>query len=111
MGTRTKAWGLKRYGHQTKLHYMSFIDCGNVRYAFVIEDPVKATAFFRYFLFGKYDLNSVYSNSLTNNPIRGSNYQLAGLQAVIAAIGNASVNGIGIYKSTNPQKNQYEKKN
>ncbi|MBL7702418.1 MAG: hypothetical protein JNM14_09215 [Ferruginibacter sp.] len=103
--------GLNTHGHQTRLHYMRFIDCGNVRYALVIEDPAKATLFFRNVVFGREDISLNYFNSLNNNPIRSSNYQQAGLEAVIAAIGNTFVNGIGIYKSTNSEKTIYEKKN
>ena len=103
--------GIKTHGHQNQLHFTRFVECGNVRYAFVIEDPVKAAAFFRNITFGRLDVYEIYLNSLNNNPIRSTNYQQAGLEATIAVIGSSSVNGIGIYKSTNTQKTEYEKKN
>lgn len=102
---------LNSHGHQSKLNFTSFIDCGNIRFAFVIENNVKANTFFRNINFAKYDMSAVYFNSLYNNPLRSSNYQLAGIQAVVAAIGNASASGIGFYKSTNPQKTEYTKIN
>ncbi|MFZ1786350.1 MAG: hypothetical protein WAU23_14185 [Ferruginibacter sp.] len=103
--------GIKTGAHQTQLNFVRFIECGNVRYAFVIENPTKAAAFFRNVTFGRLDVSEVYQNSLKNNPIRSTNYQQAGVEATIAVIGNSSTNGIALYMSTNPQKNQYVKLN
>jgi hypothetical protein len=102
---------LNAHGHQTKLHFVSFVDCGNVRFAIVIEDPIKANTFFRNVNFGNFDVYETYMNSLNNNPLRGINYQQAGLEATIAVIGSASSNGIAVYKSTDILKTEYEKKN
>jgi hypothetical protein len=103
--------GLNAHGHQTKRHFISIIECGNVRSALVIEDPIKANQFFRNVNFGNFDVYTTYMNSLNNNPIRHTNYQQAGLDAVKAVLGDTSVSGIAIYKSTNTQKTEYEKKN
>lgn len=102
---------LNSHGHQSKLNYISFIDCGNVRYAFAIQDVTKANAFFRAINSGRDNILDQYSNLLQANANYNSNYQKAGQETVIAIIGAAALNGIGFYKSTNAAKTQYQKLN
>jgi len=97
------------HGHQTIQNYTSFIECGDVRYALVIEDPVKAIAFFN--ANTPAIINKKYLTNLNTNPNYSSNYQLAGQEATIAAIGSAAVSGIGFYKSTNTEKTVFVKIN
>ena len=102
---------LNNKGHGSTLNYISFIDCGNVRYAFAIQDKIKSAAYFRNLLFSQKNLTVEYMNLLRSNPNYNSNYQLAGEQTILTLIGSASLNGIGLYKSINPTKTQYQKLN
>lgn len=102
---------LNTKGHQGIKNYTSFIDCGNVRFAFVIEDPLKANAFFLNVNRSRIDIDDLYEQALSTNPNRSSNYQLAGQQSIISIIGQANNSGIALYISTNTLKTNYNKLN
>lgn len=97
------------HGHHTVKNYISFIECGDVRYALVIEDPAKAIAFYNNNPPDK--IRALYRDRLKNNVNYSSNYQLAGEQSVSETIGFAMTSGIALYKSSNSTKTDYVKLN
>lgn len=90
-------------------NFISYIECGNVRYALVVEDVVKAKAFFRTHNANKLG-NSIYTIAL-QQPNWFINWQNATQVAVTAVLGSASANGIGFYISNNLPKTTYTKLN
>ncbi len=90
-------------------NFVSFIECGNVRYALVVEDPTKAAAFLRNNPYRK--LNSGIMTSALSQPDYYSNWQHATQVAVAGVLGSAASNGIGLYISNNADKTSYTKLN
>ncbi len=96
--------------------YCAILECGNKRYALVIEDPVKLNAY----------MNSVFQGTTRNQKLKEnfleyeatplqpnyySNGQQASVNAVVQFFGPASVSGIGFYEATAPNKNNFTKLN
>lgn len=96
--------------------YCAILECGNKRYALVIEDPVKLNAFMggtfegsvRNFLLRQRALEYVYTPRQSNFYTNG---QQASVNAVVQFFGSASVSGIGFYEATAPNKNNFTKLN
>lgn len=93
---------------KTKHQYVMFVDCGNVRYALVIEDVAKATTFFA----NKkpFQLKDGAAQALSD-PQAYSNWQQATETAILNLLNPSSTTGIGFYKSNNTTKTQYTKLN
>jgi hypothetical protein len=79
--------------------YTSFVDCGNVRYAIVVERVDSSRTFFLnpQHRIDLLDINA-YNNAQTQ-PNYLTNWQNATEVAIKEIIGNSAVSGIGIYKS------------
>ena len=95
--------------NKNKYQYVKFIDCGNVSYAFVIEDVLKAGAFF------SQNQENIIIDSISarayRHPLRYSNWQHATSETMMNYLGSSSVSGIGMYKSNNSDKTSFIKLN
>ena len=81
----------------SKQNYTVFVDCGNVRYALVIENVSLSRNFFTS---NPIDLiNYNHSVIAQSHPDAYSNWQNATQVALLQLIGNSSSCGIGFYKS------------
>ncbi len=90
-------------------HYISFVECGDVRYALVIEDVPKAANYLK-----NKSIEYFYSNLVENamqQPDAYSNWQKATEKALKLVLGSASTCGIGFYISNNTEKTSYTKAN
>jgi len=90
-------------------NYTLFVECGNVRYALVVEDVIKAGTFLKSNSLNKLT-DSLYAISLRQSNWF-SNWQNATQVAVATTLGSASTNGIGFYISNNTTKTLYTKLN
>lgn len=89
------------------LGYAAILEVGNARYVFVVEDVGKKTTF-------NHNRRGQHKNNYYNKLNELSNQysgQALTEQAWIAYLGSASVSGIGFYKSTAPNKNNFTKLN
>jgi hypothetical protein len=89
--------------------YTAILECGNVRYAFVIEDLSKLN------IFTSTRRNNVleegWVNAIYSQPNIYSNGPQACINGIVQYLGSASVCGVGFYKSTPPDKNNFVKLN
>lgn len=97
----------------SKPNYVGFVNCGNVRYAIVIENAAKFQAFKNLYITreSKDQLFKTQQDLTYDNPIHTTNWQLATQNALVSSIGSADINGIGIYVSDNPTKTNFIKLN
>ena len=90
-------------------NFILFVECGNVRFALVVEDVNKATNFFRN------DRVSVrtnrYLDSAYAQPTMYADWQGATKIGVRAAVKPSIISGIGFYVSMNSDKTFYTKIN
>lgn len=99
-------YDLKR--HLVK-NYLSFVECGDVRYALVIEDVAKAAIYLK-----TKSLEYFFSNLIQialQQPNAYSNWQKATEKALSVVLSPASTCGIGFYISNNAEKTSYTKAN
>ncbi|MFD2918181.1 hypothetical protein ACFS6H_00590 [Terrimonas rubra] len=83
--------------HAATKNFISFVDCGNKRFALIITDVVKAKQFF----VNNNELQ-IYSNyKLPSGPQSGTIQHLRSL-CVTNAIGSITNNGIGFYSADGP---------
>ncbi|MBN8834138.1 MAG: hypothetical protein ABS68_02555 [Niastella sp. SCN 39-18] len=88
--------------------YTAILEVGNARYAFVLED-VQMKSNFNISKMGQHKkLFNAKFNTLT---LQYPNGQTCSEQTWIQYLGSASVSGIGFYKATSPNKNNYIKLN
>jgi uncharacterized membrane protein YgcG len=90
--------------------YCAIIECGNKRYALVIEDKTKLNAFIN--LNRLQELKNFKLEEITVGlPNYNSNRQQASVNAVIGYFGSAAICGIGFYEATSPNKTNFTKLN
>jgi hypothetical protein len=89
--------------------YTAILECGDVRYAFVIEDLAKLN------IFTSTRRNNVlvpdWENAIYSQPNFYSNTTQACINGIIQYLGSASTCGVGFYKATAPNKNNFVKLN
>jgi hypothetical protein len=90
-------------------NFISIVECGNVRYAFVMEDVTKAINFYKHQTLEGL-ANQIYAIAL-QQPNWFSNWQGATQTAIAQILGSAATNGIGFYISNNTAKTEYTKLN
>lgn len=93
---------------RTITNYTAIVEVGNARYAFVAEDPSKIFAFN---IEKRGNHGELYENLLYQISNQFTNGQIATEQAWIQYLGSSSSSGIGFYKSTAPNKNNFIKLN
>jgi hypothetical protein len=87
-------------------------ECGFVRYALVVENPQKANAFFRTQGNGPLLLYNKLLQMVYNDPRSSTNlFHQVSVEKLRLILGNSAISGIGIYKSSNPEKTLYTKLN
>lgn len=91
----------------TKLGFTAILEVGNARYAFVVEDLAKKTAF----NVAKRGHKKSFYQLLNSLSSQYSNGQLLTEETWIQYLGSVSLSGIGFYKSTAPDKNNFIKLN
>lgn len=93
--------------------FTSFVNCGNVKYALVIENPGAFSTWANQFIRPeqKKKLYKDFQDSVAANPNHDSNYQLACVQALISMLGPVSQSGIGIYKADDANMTNFVKLN
>jgi uncharacterized membrane protein YgcG len=94
--------------HATEVGYAAILEVGNARYAFVLEDVQKHTAF-NIAKRGQHKRN--YYAKLDALMSQISNGTIASEQAMIQYLGTASTSGVGFYKASRPNKNNFTKLN
>jgi hypothetical protein len=86
-------------------NFVSFTECGNVRYALVITDPQKVRDFFKKTPSKKL-AESIYTLAV-QQPGSFSNWQHATQVAVASVLGSSDTSGISFYISNNTSKTKY----
>ncbi len=87
-------------------------DCGNVRYALVVENPQKANAWFRLSGNGPLVLYNRHLLMVYNDPRSStSQFHQVTVELLLQILGSSTACGIGLYKSNNPEKTAYTKLN
>jgi hypothetical protein len=94
--------------HATELGYAAILEVGNARYAFVLEDVQKHSAF-NIAKKGQHKRN--YYVKLDALMAQISNGTIASEQAMIQYLGSAPASGVGFYKASRPNKNNFTKLN
>jgi hypothetical protein len=89
-----------------KLHYRSYVDCGDTLYVVVNENIAKMKAYLRYVHVMEYQ--DGYKNAVQS---AGANRRKVGLQKLKELLGSSMVSGIGLYKSINADKTVFIKIN
>lgn len=90
--------------------YCAILECGNKRFAFVIENPSKLNAFLN--VNRLQELKKKKLEEITVNwPNYDSNPQQASINAVISYFGSAENCGISFYEATSPNKTNFIKLN
>lgn len=104
---------LKMRQHRNTLGFTSFINCGNVKYALVIENTGLFSTWANQFVMPAQEdiLDSTFQANTHSNPNYSTNYQLAQVQTLIALMGGVGDHGIGIYQSNNPEMTNFIKLN
>lgn len=98
--------------NRNKLNYYSFINCGNKRYALVIEDVNLATNYFNRFSPQKdLEYDDEQYRIAKNQPNWYSNWQNATQVALLTLIGISSTSGIGVYETDDNDKTNFIKLN
>jgi hypothetical protein len=88
--------------------YTAILEVGNARYAFVLEDIQKKSAFN---ISKKGNHSRLFSNLVDSLSTQFPNGQYCTEQAWKQYLGSSSISGIVIYKSTDPNKNNFIKLN
>jgi hypothetical protein len=94
--------------HATELGYAAILEIGNARYCFVLENVGKHSAF-NIARRGRHKI--LYQQKLDELLGQMSNVQLATELAMVQYLGSASGCGVGLYKATAPNKNNFIKLN
>jgi hypothetical protein len=97
--------------NNTRDRYTVFVDCGDQRFALVIENVDTARIFFN-----SHSLNQIVAahDSISTTiltPSWVSNWRNATMQSIIQILGPSSTSGIGFYVSSNTEKTIYTKLN
>jgi hypothetical protein len=101
-------WGLR---NNTRDRYTLFVDCGDERFALVIENTDSAMAFLnRHTLTQLVTVHYSISTSITS-PSWVLNWRNATKQSIIQILGRSANSGIGFYISSNTEKTTYIKLN
>lgn len=87
-------------------HFIQFVECGNLRYALVIENPAKAKAYLKTHT-PEILLQAIYAIAV-QQPNYYYNWQAATQIAVTGTLGPVNSCGIGFYASTNSDKTIYQ---
>jgi len=87
-------------------NFIEFVECGNVRYALIIQDPAKARSFYQTHSFEQ--LYQSLSAATFNQHDWPTNWQGATQAGVIATLSSVLSSGIGFYISINPVKTTYQ---
>jgi len=87
--------------------FVLFVECGNVRYALIVNDQNNCNAFT--LNHSSQELNQlIYNRANTLFGAGGISWQKATEIALMEAIGSMSASGIGFYISTNADKTEFE---
>lgn len=95
---------LKMRQYRNTPAFTSFINCGNIKYALVIENNAKFIAWANQYVMpaAQDNLDSIFIANTKSNSNYSTNYQLAQVQTLISMMGSVSDNGIGIYQTSDP---------
>jgi hypothetical protein len=89
--------------------YTAILECGNVRYALVIEDLAKLNTFTS--TRRNNVLRQGWDDAIYSQPNIYSNGPQACVNGIVQYLGSASVCGVGFYRATAPDKNNFVKLN
>lgn len=95
--------------NKDKYQYTKFVECGNIRYAIVVEDVGKANNFFS--THSKNAIRDAIVSQAYSHPQAYSNWQTATESVFANYLGSSATSGIGFYKSSNNDKTTYIKLN